>query len=168
MNASTFQAELWLPKAPEQVFAFFSEARNLQAITPGWLNFVVLTPEPIELCRGALIDYRLRVHGIPFRWQSEITAWEPPHRFVDEQRRGPYKLWIHEHRFEAREGGTLASDFMLCSAPGGKLMEWLFVRRDVERIFEFRKEKLSELFGRCAAQTGQGAKSKVASRRNNR
>ncbi len=146
MSTSTYQGEVWLPKPPQQVFEFFADARNLQAITPAWLNFVVLTPGPIEIRRGALIDYRLRVHGIPIRWQTEITAWEPPHRFVDEQRRGPYRLWVHEHRFEARDGGTLASDFVRYAAPGGKLTDWLFVRRDVERIFQFRRQKLLEVF----------------------
>lgn len=147
MNLQTFQAELWLPQAPERVFAFFSEARNLQTITPPWLNFETLTPEPIHMRPGALIDYQLRLHGFPIRWQTEITAWEPPRRFVDEQRRGPYRLWRHEHRFEPQDGGTLASDFVQYAAPGGKLIDWLFVRRDVERIFAFRRKKLLEAFG---------------------
>jgi ligand-binding SRPBCC domain-containing protein len=147
VKLNTFQAEVWLPKKPEEVFMFFSEAQNLQALTPDWLDFEVLTPRPIEMRPGALIDYRLRLHGFPIRWRTEITTWEPPHRFVDEQKRGPYRVWHHEHRFEPRDGGTLASDLVRYAAPGGKLIDWLFVRRDVERIFAFRRKKLLELFG---------------------
>ena len=148
MRARTLRSEIWLPRPVEEVFAFFADARNLQDITPAWLDFSVLTPAPIVMRPGALIDYRLKVHGFPIRWQSEITAWEPPRRFVDEQRRGPYRLWIHEHSFEARDGGTLVGDFVQYAAPGGALIEWLFVRRDVERIFQFRREKLLARFGR--------------------
>ena len=148
MRLRTFDSEIWLPKPLAEVFAFFSDARNLQTLTPAWLDFSVLTPAPILMRPGTIIDYRLRLHGFPIRWQSEITAWEPPRRFVDEQRRGPYKCWIHEHRFEAREGRTLVTDSVRYAAPGGWLADWLFVRRDVERIFQFRREKLLALFGR--------------------
>ncbi|MCX6927402.1 MAG: SRPBCC family protein [Verrucomicrobia bacterium] len=146
MNPRTFDSEIWLPKPLEEVFSFFSNAGNLQTLTPPWLDFSVLTPAPILMRHGTVIDYRLRLRGFPIRWQSEITAWEPPQRFVDEQRRGPYRMWIHEHRFEVREGGTLVRDFVRYLAPGGRLVEWLFVRRDVERIFQFRREKLLALF----------------------
>jgi ligand-binding SRPBCC domain-containing protein len=95
---------------------------------------------------GQRIDYRLRVRGVPIRWQSEITAWEPPHRFVDEQRRGPYRAWIHEHTFEAQDGGTLARDLVQYAVLGGALVNRLFVARDVERIFAFRSEMLREIF----------------------
>lgn len=142
----SYQGELWLPKPPEQVFAFFANAQNLQAITPDWLDFRILTPGPIVMSPGTLIDYRLRLHGFPLRWRTEITAWEPPHRFVDEQRRGPYRIWIHEHRFEARGGGTVASDLVRYVPPGGWLIDRLFVRRDIQTIFEYRKKKLLEVF----------------------
>ncbi len=147
MTPTIFRSELWLPRQAEEVFAFFSDARNLQAITPDWLNFEVATTGSIQMRPGTIIDYRLRLHGIPLRWKTEITAWEPPHRFVDEQRRGPYKLWVHEHRFEPREGGTLTTDVVRYAVPGGKLIDWLFVRRDVQRIFEYRRAKLLERFG---------------------
>ncbi len=147
MTPTIFESEIWLGKPVEEVFAFFADARNLQALTPAWLDFTVLTPDPILMRAGALIDYRLRLHSFPIRWQTEIKIWEPPNRFVDEQRRGPYKLWVHEHRFQARENGTLASDLVKYAVPGGKLIERLFVRRDVERIFEFRRKKLKEIFG---------------------
>ncbi len=142
----TFRNEVWLPRPVEEVFAFFSEARNLEILTPPWLSFTVLTRGEIKMEPGTLVDYKLRVHGMPLRWQSEITAWEPPHRFVDEQRRGPYRQWRHEHRFIEIKGGTLATDDVTYAVPGGFLIHKLFVARDVEKIFQYRAEKLRELF----------------------
>ncbi|HZA25273.1 MAG TPA: SRPBCC family protein, partial [Dehalococcoidia bacterium] len=95
-KTSVFETEQWFPLRPEEVFSFFSDALNLELITPPWLRFKVLTVSPIEMKEGTVIDYRLRLRGIPLRWQSQITVWEPPHRFVDQQRRGPYRLWVHE------------------------------------------------------------------------
>jgi ligand-binding SRPBCC domain-containing protein len=95
---------------------------------------------------GATIAYRLRVHGLPIRWTSEITAWEPPYRFVDEQRRGPYRLWHHTHTFEEQSGGTLARDSVRYAVPFGRLAHRLIVRRDVEQIFAFRQEALKRIF----------------------
>jgi ligand-binding SRPBCC domain-containing protein len=146
MQEFTFETDLWLPHPLAKVFAFFSEARNLEAITPPWVGFEVLTPAPIVLARGTLIDYRIRVHGIPLRWRTEIAEWEPPHRFVDRQLHGPYTLWHHTHTFEERDGGTLCGDRVRYRPRGGALMNWLFVRRDVERIFRFREQRLKELF----------------------
>ncbi len=148
MKTRTFESELWLPRPVPEVFDFFADARNLQQITPRWLDFEIVTPGRVDMRAGALIDYRLRVHGMPFKWQTEITAWEPPRRFVDEQRRGPYKLWIHEHTFESQDGGTQARDRVRYAVPGGWLIDRLFVRRDVQKIFAFRREKLSEIFRR--------------------
>lgn len=145
-----FRTESWLPRPRDEVFAFFADARNLQEITPSWLKFRVLTPEPITMKAGLRLDYRLRVRGFPMRWQSEITAWEPPHRFVDEQRRGPYRLWHHEHRFEDWGGGTLCIDVVHYVAPGGPFRKWLerlWVAPDVARIFEFRRRFMIERFG---------------------
>lgn len=153
MNASVLRTEIWLPCPRAEVFPFFADARNLETLTPPWLHFEVLTPEPIAMRAGVRIDYRLRVHGIPLRWQSEISVWEPPVRFVDEQRRGPYRLWHHEHTFEERDGGTLCGDVVRYAAPGGPLrplIERLLVRRDVERIFAFRAARMRELFGIAA------------------
>jgi ligand-binding SRPBCC domain-containing protein len=135
----------------EEVFEFFADARNLERITPPWLSFRITTPGSIEMAPGALIDYRLRVRGVPLRWQSEITAWEPPHRFVDVQRRGPYRHWWHEHRFERVEGGTRASDRVVYAPPGGPLaglVHALVVGRDVRSIFRYRAQQLDELFNR--------------------
>jgi ligand-binding SRPBCC domain-containing protein len=142
-----FETELWVPRQREEVFAFFSDASNLEMLTPPWLSFSILTPQPIAMRAGALIDYRLRLHGIGLRWQTEITVWDPPHRFVDEQRRGPYRRWVHEHRFETRNGGTVVRDRVEYVVLGGWVFNRLFVRRDVERIFEFRRAKLLDLFG---------------------
>jgi ligand-binding SRPBCC domain-containing protein len=147
MKANTFQSEIWLPKPLEEVFDFFADAENLQALTPPWLDFALETPRPIRMRPGTIIDYRLRLHGFRIRWRSEITAWEPPTRFVDEQRRGPYRLWVHEHRFQPRDGGTHIRDHVRYAAPGGPLVERLLVRPDIERIFEFRRQKLLQLFG---------------------
>ena len=147
----TLAASQWIPRPREEVFEFFADAFNLETLTPPWLKFEVLTAPPLQMRAGLRIDYRLRLHGFPLRWQSEITAWEPACRFVDEQRRGPYRAWIHEHTFEAREGGTLASDRVRYGVWGGRLVHALFVRRDVDRIFQFRQEKLREAFGQAAA-----------------
>jgi len=147
MTEFTFRAELWLPRPLEEVFAFFSDAQNLETLTPPWVNFQVLTPAPIIMRPGVLIDYRIRIYGIPIRWRTEITEWEPPHKFVDVQLRGPYTLWHHTHGFAERDGGTLCSDEVRYRPRGGALMNWLFVRRDVERIFSYRKERLLQIFG---------------------
>lgn len=143
--STPFTAEIWLPVPRSELFPFFADAANLETLTPPFLRFQVVTPG-IEIRQGARIDYRLRLHGLPIRWRSEITAWEPPHRFVDEQRRGPYRRWIHEHRFEERDGGTLCLDRVDYAVFGGAIIDRLFVRRDVERIFAFRAAKLRELF----------------------
>ena len=147
MKLFSFTAELWLPRPQPEVFAFFADARNLEAITPPWVKFQVLTPAPIAMKAGALIDYRLRVHGLPLRWRTEITAWDPPFRFVDSQLRGPYRRWVHTHTFEDSNGGTLCRDEVSYAVPGGALIERLFIRRDIERIFAFRQEAMRRLLG---------------------
>ena len=146
MKTFLFTTELWLPCPRAKVFNFFADARNLQKITPSWLSFEILTPGPIAMRAGALIDYRLRVHGFPIRWQTEITEWQPPHRFADQQLRGPYHVWHHTHTFMERDGGTLCRDEVIYRPRGGALVNWLFVRRDVERIFAYRTEQLQKTF----------------------
>jgi hypothetical protein len=146
MKTHSFNTEMWLKPPLEEVFSFFSDARNLERITPPWVRFRILTSGEIPMRLGALIDYRIRVHGVPLRWRSEITLWEPGRRFVDEQRRGPYRLWIHEHRFSAKDGGTLVEDRVEYAVPGGALVNRLFVANDVAKIFEYRKRKLEEIF----------------------
>lgn len=130
----------------EEVFAFFADAHNLEQLTPPFLRFKVLTPAPILMRAGTIIDYRLRIHHLPIRWQSEIVVWEPPHRFVDLQRVGPYRWWHHTHRFETTSTGTRVIDEVEYAVPGGRLVHSLFVRKDVERIFAFREETLRSFF----------------------
>ena len=146
MTAHTFEAELWLPEKRDAVFSFFADARNLETITPPWLSFAIVTPEPIAMHSGSRIDYRLRVHGFPVSWRTEISAWEPPFRFVDKQLCGPYRQWIHTHTFEEKDGGTLCRDVVKYVVPGGRLINWLMVRRDVEKIFSYRRESLLARF----------------------
>jgi ligand-binding SRPBCC domain-containing protein len=148
MNEQVLHVEQWLPRPRAEVFPFFADAANLQAITPPWVGFTIVTPLPVEMRVGAIIDYRLRIRGLSVRWKTEITAWDPPFRFADEQRKGPYRQWIHEHHFEEKDGGTLVIDHVRYRAPGGQLVERLLVRPDVERIFAFRKQRLAELFDR--------------------
>jgi ligand-binding SRPBCC domain-containing protein len=145
-RAYVLEAETRLPRPLEAVFAFFADARNLDYLTPARLRFEILTPHPIVMQRGAQIDYRLRFYAIPLRWQSEITVWEPPHRFVDEQRRGPYRWWIHEHRFRAEADETVVSDRVEYAVPGGAFVHWLLVARDLRAIFRYRAAKLYEFF----------------------
>ena len=140
-----FESDLWVPRPLDEVFAFFSDATNLQALTPPWVHFRILTPPPIAMHPGTLIDYRIRLHGIPVSWQSEITVWSPPRQFVDEQRRGPYRRWVHTHMFAAEGIGTRVSDRVEFEVAFG----WLtgrFVLRDVEKIFAFRRRALVKRF----------------------
>jgi ligand-binding SRPBCC domain-containing protein len=145
------ETRLWLPRRRAEVFPFFADAHNLEAITPPWLRFSVLTPAPIAMRAGARIDYRLRLHGVPLRWRTEIAAWEPPHRFVDRQVAGPYALWEHEHRFRDVAGGVVMSDSVTYRIRGGRAADLVgdaaVARRDLRRIFEFRSRALRALFG---------------------
>jgi ligand-binding SRPBCC domain-containing protein len=144
----TLDAEMWLPLAIEPVFAFFSDAGNLELLTPPWMQFCVLTPRPIDMSAGVRIDYRLRVKFVPIRWQSEITVWQPPRRFVDEQRRGPYRVWIHRHEFEERDGGTLVRDhvdYVPRGWPCARLINRLLVAPDLRAIFAYRHQKIRDL-----------------------
>lgn len=148
MTTWELRACLRVPRPRPEVFAFFADAANLEALTPSLLAFHVLTPQPIEMRPGAIIEYRLRVHGLPVRWKTEITAWEPPDRFMDEQRRGPYRMWVHEHTFEdAPGGGTFVRDHVRYQVPFGRLANWLVVEKDVRKIFGYRTEALLRKFG---------------------
>jgi len=140
-----FATEVWVPRPVVEVFPIFADAGNLDLLTPPWLRFEILTPRPIEMKVGALIDYRLRLRGLPIRWRTRINEWEPLVRFVDEQVRGPYRLWHHTHTFVERAGGTLVGDRVRYAVPGGALVNTLFVQRDVARIFAYRQQKLAEL-----------------------
>ncbi len=128
-----------------EVFEFFSDAANLEQITPPSIRFRMLTPTPVEMSKGTLLDYRIRIHQVPVRWRTLIGCWEPPVRFVDEQVKGPYRWWIHEHTFKETTNGTHMRDVVQFGVP----LRWLtsgWVCRDVREIFEFRLRKLGELF----------------------
>jgi ligand-binding SRPBCC domain-containing protein len=139
----------------ERAFEFYGDAHNLEAITPPWLGFEVTTPGPIEMGPGTGIEYRLKLHGVPVRWRTRIEVWEPPTRFVDVQVSGPYALWEHTHEFEPATGGTvLIRDrvrYALPLGPLGELAHRLFVRRDVERIFDYRREAVAVRLAGAAA-----------------
>ncbi|HXV50106.1 MAG TPA: SRPBCC family protein [Candidatus Binatia bacterium] len=146
MKTYEFKTNLWLPQSRAKVFEFFSNPGNLDRLTPAWLKFEILTPATIQMNKGTLLDYRLRIRGIPIRWQSEITAWDPPYRFVDQQIKGPYSLWIHEHAFAQQDGGTLVGDRVEYAVPGGAIVQKLLVAPDLERIFRYRHKVLEEIF----------------------
>lgn len=139
-------AEQVLPRPIGEVFAFFSDARNLERITPSTIRFRILTPTPIEMKVGTLIDYRLRIKGLPIRWRTRICGWDPPNRFADEQLKGPYHLWHHTHWFKPEGAGTRIGDRIEYRPRGGPLINVLFVRRDVHAIFTYRQKVMAELF----------------------
>ena len=141
------RSEIWLPRPRAEVFAFFSDAGNLERLTPPWLGFEILTPRPIAMRPGARIDYRLKIHGLPIRWKTEITAWDPPRQFVDEQLSGPYRLWHHTHTFIEEGDGTRVVDRVRYAMFGGRWIHKLFVERDVRTIFAFRERVLRDIFG---------------------
>lgn len=152
VHAHTLRREQRLPGSPDAVFAFFADARNVESITPPLLRFRVMDagPDAITMAPGTLIRYRLRVHRVPVGWLTAIREWDPPHRFVDEQLRGPYALWHHTHTFEPIEDGaaTLMRDVVSYALPLGLVGEAarrLFVARDVEAIFDYRAERIRDL-----------------------
>jgi ligand-binding SRPBCC domain-containing protein len=134
---------------PERAFAFYADAENLQPLTPPWLHFEVRTPGEITMAPGALLDYRLRLHGVPIRWRTKIETWEPPDRFVDVQVRGPYALWEHTHHFEPEgAAATVIRDrvrYSIPCGPLGALAHLLFVRRDLARIFDYRRDAVARM-----------------------
>jgi ligand-binding SRPBCC domain-containing protein len=146
----TFRLErtLFIPRPLEETFAFFSEADNLDRITPAFLHFRTVTPQPIDLRSGTLIDYRLKLFGVPFRWRTRIEDFTPPVRFVDVQLQGPYKVWRHRHEFAAEGNGTRMTDqveYQLPLGPLGSVAHALFVRRTLHKIFDYRNWKIAEL-----------------------
>ncbi len=140
-----------LPRA--EVFDFFANAGNLERITPQELNFHIITPQPIDIRKGALIDYRLKLRGLPVTWRTEISVWEPPFRFVDQQLKGPYKQWIHTHTFtEIDPGTTLIEDevrYRLPMEPLGDIAHFM-VRRELDYIFDFRQKAVAEILQKPA------------------
>ena len=147
MTNFRIEESVWLGHPRTTVFGFFGEAENLNLLTPPWLSFTILTPLPLEMKLGTVISYRIRLHGMPMRWTSEITEWDPPRAFTDTQVRGPYRLWAHRHVFEEDSGGTLVTDQVRYEVVGGSLVNRLFVARNVRKIFAYRKARLLELYG---------------------
>jgi ligand-binding SRPBCC domain-containing protein len=147
----TLIREQVLPGSPEEVFEFYADAGNLERITPAWLGFRIVTPQPIDMRAGAHIEYRLKLHGVPVNWLTRIETWEPGVRFVDVQLKGPYRLWHHTHTFEPDDGGTRVRDevrYALPLGPLGELAHRLIVRRDLDRIFDFRHASVSKVMRR--------------------
>jgi ligand-binding SRPBCC domain-containing protein len=138
-----------------EVFEFFADAGNLERITPPELNFQIVTPQPIAISRGTLIDYRLKLRGIPITWKTEITQWNPPFDFVDTALRSPYRQWIHLHTFEeSAYGGTLMTDlvrYRLPLEPLGDIAHFV-VRRELEYIFDYRFKVIGEHFGKTGSR----------------
>ena len=159
MQIRTLQREQWTPKPLAEVFSFFCEAGNLDRITPPWLRFRVLRQTGQDMRAGTLIHYRLAWHGLPLDWTSRIEEWQPPFRFIDVQLKGPYRLWRHTHSFEALAGGTLMSDSVRYAVPFGILGNfctgWL-VRKDVERIFDYRARAIAAIFCKQTVSTEMG------------
>ncbi len=149
MRERVLRREQVLDADIEKAFDFFSRAENLEAITPPWMQFRITTPTPIEMGAGTLIDYRLKLHGIPIRWRTRIEEWDAPHGFVDQQLSGPYALWHHTHSFEAIDSGhTRMIDLVRYGhrfGPLGTIAEHLIVKRDLERIFDYRREEIAGL-----------------------
>ncbi len=138
-----------MPRPREEVFKFFSDPKNLEILTPPHLRFKVLQSSTDNLQSGSRIDYRLQLHGIPFRWQSLIEEWQPVTHFTDRQVRGPYSKWHHTHTFVEKDGGTLIRDHALYRLPlgvPGDMVAHYFVKKDLEKIFGFRHHKSRELF----------------------
>jgi ligand-binding SRPBCC domain-containing protein len=145
------ERSLFIPRPRTEVFPFFADAANLERITPPFLRFHILTPPPIDMRTGTLIDYQLRLYGLPLRWRTRIEACEPPDYFIDMQLSGPYKAWHHRHDFAEVPGGTEMRDrvdYDLPFGPFGAIARALFVRRSVEQIFDHRNKIISELFRR--------------------
>ncbi len=146
-----------IPQTIEAVFAFFAEAAKLEILTPPWLHFQIKSPARLMIQGGSQIKYRIRWRGVPLNWTTTITEWDPPHSFVDEQTRGPYRLWRHRHAFQSVEGGTLMTDIVeYCLPLGlfGSVIHACVVRGDLEAIFSYRSERVGEILGPSPSKCG--------------
>lgn len=146
----TLERSLVVPCTREEVFPFFADAANLERLTPPFLGFTILTPLPIEMRAGTLIDYRIKLNGIPMRWRTLIESFDPPNAFVDTQQKGPYKLWHHTHTFREVPGGTEIGDrvrYALPFGPLGRLAHAIMVERQLKTIFDYRTKVMQDMFG---------------------
>ena len=149
MTPHILKCETVIKRNINELFDFFSKAENLNRITPPELGFKIITPLPIEMKKGTIIDYKIKLSGLPFSWRTEITEWDPPYRFIDTQLKGPYKMWVHEHIFEERGESTFMTDIVNYISPGGLLEiipHLLFVERKVKKIFDYREKNFAKLF----------------------
>lgn len=149
MMLNTLERKQFIKRPLKEVFAFFATPENLARLTPRSLDFQVLTPSPIEMKAGTLFDYQIRLAGLPVRWTTLIDAYDPPRRFVDVQLKGPYSYWHHTHTFEEKDGGTEVTDRVVYLMPFGllgNLLNSIWVRRDLEHIFKYRKKVIGEIF----------------------
>ncbi len=148
MHEYLFETEAAIPASREQVFAFFSDVANLMSITPSTLHLRILTPGSIEMKDGTIIDYVIRLYGVPLRWRTLISRWNPPFDFVDEQLRGPYRTWVHQHSFsEMADGQTRMKDSVRYSLPlPFGLVALPFVQREIAGIFRYRAKVIGEVF----------------------
>jgi hypothetical protein len=161
----TLQREQFIARPLAEVFAFFADARNLEAITPEFLHFRITSETPQEMRPGTIIDYRLRLFGIPLNWQSRIDAFEPLVGFTDVQLSGPYRRWHHRHEFHAAPGGTRMTDrvdYAIGFGPLGRLAHWLFVRRTLASIFDYRRQRIAEHFGEPTGQASGDTMDSIA------
>ena len=148
-GTNVLERTLYLPCPREQVFRFFAQAENLSLVTPPELKFEILSPLPITMRVGTLIDYRIRLHGIPMRWRTRIERWDPPQLFIDSQLKGPYRLWIHHHEFREMGEGTEITDRVWYRLPSLGPMNRLvhaMVRRQLDDIFDYRAEAVQQAF----------------------
>jgi len=156
----TLERQQWIRRPRDEVFEFFEDATNLARITPPFLGFRILTPPPIRMGEGTLIDYRISLFGVPLRWRTRIELYEPGVRFVDTQIRGPYRLWRHTHEFTDAPGGTWMKDrveYAIGLGPAGSLAHALFVRRTLDRIFDFRRDAVASTFESGRVDGARGA-----------
>ena len=153
MHQYTLRTSMRLPVPRRKVFAFFGDASNLARITPPEMGFEIRTPGTIAMRPGTLIDYTIRLHGIPMKWRTEITRWLPPHEFSDAQLRGPYAMWVHTHRFREEGNATIIEDEVRYALPFGQLGRVVhpLVRRQLARIFEYRQKAVERIFVEEAA-----------------
>ena len=139
----------FIPKPIDEVFSFFSKPENLEQITPKYLHFKIQTPSPIKMEVGSIIDYTIKLRGIPMKWRSIISSYNPPYQFIDEQISGPYSVWHHTHIFKEKDNGTEIEDYVKYKIPLGflgRITDYLFVKKDLDNIFEYRKEVINNIF----------------------